>query len=58
MLTALDSGMTDIANYSIEEGAKNFDAYLHTTPHKILIYINGCSWKRQFRNSFLGRCKR
>ena len=34
MLTALDSGMTDIANYSIEEGAKNFDAYLHTTPHK------------------------
>ena len=27
-------GMTDIANYSIEEGAKNFDAYLHTTPHK------------------------
>ena len=34
MLTALDSGMTDIANYSIEEGAKNFDDYLHTTPHK------------------------
>ncbi len=30
MLTALDSGMTDIANYSIEEGAKILGRILHT----------------------------
>ena len=34
MLTALDSGQVDIANYSIEDGAKNIDKYLRTEPHK------------------------
>ena len=34
MLTALDSGQVDIANYSIEDGAKNIDKYLRTAPHK------------------------
>ncbi len=31
MLTALDSGQVDIANYSIEDGAKNIDKYLRTS---------------------------
>ena len=34
MLTALDSGQVDIANYSIEEGSKYVDKYLRTEPHK------------------------
>ena len=34
MLTALDSGQVDIANYSIEEGSKFVDKYLRTEPHK------------------------
>lgn len=34
MLTSLNSGMVDIANYSIEEGAKNADQFLRTDPHK------------------------
>lgn len=34
MLTSLDSGMVDVANYSIEDGAKNIDKYLRTEPHK------------------------
>ena len=34
MLTALDSGQVDIANYSIEEGSKYVDKYLRTEPQK------------------------